>query len=193
MVRFRRDRQARAVCSNPPGSQAQTPSPPLSRSEGAMRRPRGACARSCGGHGAGRFAARCGRSQTGGPQALACGPWLCWNSRERTGPLTTGVGGGGTTVGWEPQVWDWRRRDDAPSNDPGWVGQLGRRRRSRERARRRVLSDLPRHRGGLRPQGDSASKGTVGPNHPHTRAVTPGKPIPSVAHRSPPLCNCEAL
>jgi hypothetical protein len=162
-----------------------------------MRRPRGACARSWGGHGAGRFAAWCGRSQTGGSQALACGPWLCWNSPERTSPLTTDVGGGGRTVGWEPQVWDRRRRDDAPSDDPRWVGQLGRRRRSRERARRRalsrILSDLPRHRGGLRPQGGSAAKGTGGPNHRHTRAVTPGKPVASVAHFSPPLCNCEAL
>jgi hypothetical protein len=75
--------------------------------------------------------------------------------------------GPGKTIGWEPQAGDWRRRYDGPSDDPGWVGQLGRRWRSRELARRsalsRVLSDPPRHRGGLRPQGGATAKGTGRP------------------------------
>jgi hypothetical protein len=95
-----------------------------------------------------------------------------------------GASGWGRTVGLAPLAWDWRLRGDGPSDDAGWVGRLDRRRRSRELARRRawgcVRGDLPRHRGGFRPQGGIGRQGHGGLDHRHTRAVTLGGTLASV-------------
>ena len=62
---------------------------------------------------------------------------------------------------------------------------FGRRRRSRGLARRRawgcVRSDLPRHRGGFRPQGGLGRQAYGGPDPRRTRAVTPAKAVASAA------------